>query len=429
MAKKGKVVRLYQTISSVENAYRQFDAAAKLLDLSSNQIAMIKTPRRVFQLQLPVRLDNGDIRVFEGYLVQHNMSRGPSKGGVRFHPGVSLDEVKALAFWMTYKCAVVNIPMGGAKGAVLCDPKELSIGELERVARRYISDISDLLGPDRYVPAPDVGTTPQVMAWFMDTFSMHKRGYYPAVVTGKPLAIGGSKGRLESTSAGVVHCIDAALKHQGKEIKGTTFAIQGFGNVGSNAARILYAHGGKIVAIADVNGAFINQDGFDIEAVLSHVDDNRSLAGLENTVKCEHLKDDGELLELDVDILVPAALENQITKENADRIRAKIIAEGANGPITADADEMLNAKDIMVIPDILCNAGGVSVSYLEWVQNRTGYYWSLGRVEDELSGIMAAAFQTVLETAELYNCSLRVAAFIIGIQRVTEASELRGLYA
>jgi glutamate dehydrogenase (NAD(P)+) len=421
--------KLYQTLSSVENAYHQFDAAAQLLNLSPNQIAMIKAPRRVVELNLPVPMDNGTIKNFQGFLVQHNIARGPAKGGIRFHPAVHVDEVKALAFWMTFKCAVVNIPMGGGKGAVLCDPKQLSIAELERLSRRYFSDIIELVGPDRDVPAPDVGTNPQIMAWFMDTYSMHMRDYTPAVVTGKPLEVGGSRGRVEATAAGIVHCLDAAIVHLGMDLKKSTIAIQGFGNVGSNAAKILHTRGAKIVAISDETGAYCNMKGIDIPAALAYLQEHRLLRGIEKSMAVEKLKDAEELLELQVDILIPAALENQITADNASRIKAKIIAEGANGPVTTEADDILNRQGVFVIPDILCNAGGVTVSYFEWVQNRMGYYWMLDRIESELATIMSAAFKSVLETSKQYRCTLRVAAFVVAIRRVIQAAELRGLYA
>ncbi len=424
-----KPKRLYQTISSVENAYQQFDRAAKFLDLTPNQIAVIKAPRRVVDLQLPVRMDNGDIRVFQGYLVQHNIGRGPAKGGIRFHPQVSLDEVKALAFWMTYKCAVVNIPMGGAKGAVLCDPKQHTTGEIERISRRYFSDLIELFGPDRNVPAPDVGTNPQIMAWFMDTYSMHKRDFLPAVVTGKPLEVGGSKARLQSTGAGVVHCVRSALQHLGTNVNGCRVAIQGFGNVGSNVAKLLWDQGAKIVAVSDISGAYSNKKGIDISAALEHVQRHRDLSGFEQGGAADKLEDAEQLLHVDTDILIPAALENAITAQNVSGVKARIIAEGANGPITPDADQVLQEKGAFIIPDILCNAGGVTVSYLEWVQNRMGYYWQLERVQAELSTIMHAAFKSVLETAERHDCSLRMAAYICAIRRVTQAAELRGLYA
>jgi len=416
-------------ISAFENALKQFDAAAKVLNLSPNQIAVIKEPRRVMEVQLPVRMDDGSIQVFRGYRVQHNTTRGPAKGGVRFHQDVNLDEVKALAFWMTYKCAVVNVPFGGGKGGVICEPSKLSKGELERLARRYFAEMVDMFGPDRDVPAPDVGTNPQIMSWFMDTYSMHYREYLPAVVTGKPLELGGSEGRTEATAQGIVHCIKEAAQHLKIDLKKSTVAVQGFGNVGSYSAKILHNEGCKVVAISDVSGAYYNEGGIDITAVFNYMKNRRLLEGIDKELKVEKMKKAMELLELPVDILVPAALENQITSKNAGRIKAKMIAEGANGPVTFDADKILDEKRIFAIPDILCNSGGVTVSYLEWVQNRMGYYWSNERIQEDLSRLMKDAFKVVLETSLQHKISMRVAAFVVAIQRVTRVAEMRGLYA
>lgn len=417
------------SLSTFENALKQFDAAAKVLNLTSNQVATIKEPRRIVEVRLPVRMDDGRIEVFKGYRVQHSFTRGPAKGGVRFHPNVDMDEVKALALWMTYKCAVVNVPFGGGKGGVVCDPSKLSRGELERLARRYFAEMIELFGPDRDVPAPDVGTDPQVMSWFMDTYSMHYREFTPAVVTGKPIELGGSEGRVEATAQGIVYCMREAAEHLNINLKESTVAIQGFGNVGSNAGKLLYAEGCRIVAISDVSGAYYSENGIDIPAALDYLKNNRTLTGIEKIVKIEKMKNPMDLLELNVDILVPAALENQITPKNAKLIKAKMIAEGANGPVTPGADEILNKKGIFLIPDILCNSGGVTVSYLEWVQNRMGYYWSNERVQEDLSRIMRTAFRSILETSKQYNINMRVAAFVVAIQRVTRASEMRGLYA
>jgi glutamate dehydrogenase/leucine dehydrogenase len=418
-----------QAISAFENALRQFDAAAKILNLTPDQIAVIKEPRRVTEVKLPVRVDDGRIEVFTAYRVQHNIARGPAKGGVRFHPGVTLDEVKALAFWMTYKCAVVNIPFGGGKGGVICDPSKLSMAEFERLARRYFSEMIDLFGPDRDVPAPDVGTNPQVMSWFLDVYASHKRDFVPAVVTGKPLELGGSEGRAEATAQGMLYTIREAARHLGMELRGRTVAIEGFGNVGSNAAKLLDREGCRIVAVSDVSGAFHNVEGIDVAAALRHVKAHGRLTGLERSTAASVLDDPMKLLELDVDILVPAALENRITGANADRVRARLIAEGANGPLTVDADRILAAKGVFVIPDILCNAGGVTVSYLEWVQNKMGYYWKNERIQEDLSRIMCDAFHAILETSQHYGVDMRVAAFVLAIRRVTRASEMRGLYA
>jgi glutamate dehydrogenase (NAD(P)+) len=421
--------RSIPTTSAFANAMKQFDAASVVLKLTPDQIATIKQPRRVVEVRLPVRMDDGRIENFTGYRVHHNVARGPAKGGVRFHQDVNLDEVKALAFWMTFKCATVGIPMGGGKGGISVDPSRLSLGELERLARRYFAEMADMFGPDRDVPAPDVGTDPQVMCWFMDTYSMHFNNYVPAVVTGKPLDLGGSEGRMEATAQGMVYCLREAAKYKKSQIAGSTVAVQGFGNAGSNAANLLAAEGAKVVAISDVSGAFRNKSGIDIAAAITHVRQQKKLDGLERTVEVERLENPMELLELPVDILIPAALENQITSSNADRIKAKVVAECANGPITPEADKVLEAKGTFIIPDILCNAGGVTVSYFEWVQNRMGYYWENDRVQQDLSKIMSKAFWSVLETSEKYVIPMRVASFVLAIDRVTRAAEMRGLYA
>jgi len=413
------------------NAIKQFDKAARILNLSDSQIAMIKEPRRVTEVNLPVRMDDGSVQIFKGYRVQHSIARGPAKGGIRFHPDVTVDEVKALAFWMTYKCAVVNIPFGGGKGGIVVDPSTLSQNELENLSRRYFAELSDLFGPDKDVPAPDINTNPQIMSWMFDTFSMHRKQHLPAVITGKPLDIGGSEGRSQATAQGMVYCVREAVKHLKFSIKGARVAIQGFGNAGSHAARLLSEEGAKIVAISDISGAYVNHEGIDVDAALETCCQNKYwiLSGLEKNASVEKLKDPMELLELDVDILIPAALENQITEENAPNVKARLIAECANGPITIEADEILESKNIFVIPDILCNAGGVTVSYLEWVQNRMGYYWSKERVLEDLQNIMVNAFNEVLEKSRELNISMRLAAFVVAIERVTRASELRGLYA
>jgi len=358
------------------------------------------------------------------------VARGPAKGGIRFHPEVCLDEVKALAFWMTFKCAVVGIPMGGGKGGVIVDPRELSMGEMERLSRRYFAEMIDLFGPDRDIPAPDVNTNPQVMAWFMDTYSMHHRGdYIPSVVTGKPLDLGGSAGRESATAQGMVFCALQAAEHLKLNLSDTTVAIQGYGNAGSFAARLLHDQGCTIQAISDVDGAFYCKAGIDPIVAVEHIQKHKSLKGFEMSAKVEKLEDPMKLLELPVDILIPAALENQITKKNARRVKAKVIAECANGPCTPEADDILEKKGTFIIPDILCNAGGVAVSYLEWVQNRMGYYWTNERVQEDLENMINQAFKTVVETSLKYKVPMRTAAFIVSIQRVVKASELRGLYA
>ncbi len=418
-----------ETVSAFQNAMRQFDEAAAVLKLSADQVAMIKEPRRVTEMKLPVRMDDGSIRVFTGYRVQHSNARGPAKGGVRFHPDVTVEEVKALAFWMTYKCAVVNIPFGGGKGGVSVDPSTLSLGELERLTRRYAADFEDQFGPDRDVPAPDVNTNAQVMAWIMDTLSMHQRGYFPAVVTGKPLEVGGSRGRESSTAQGMVFCVRESCRHLGIDPARARVAIQGFGNVGSWAARLLRPLGFTVVGISDVHGAFVNERGLDVDGVVEYAATHKGLSGLEGAARVEKLDDPMNLLEMDVEVLVPAAMENMITRRNADRIRARIVAECANGPTTYDADRILEKKGTFVVPDILCNAGGVTVSYFEWVQNRQGYYWDEERVERELERHMVDAFRPVLEASLEHRVNMRTAAFIVAIRRVARAAELRGLYA
>ena len=414
-----------------ENALRQFDRAAKILELKNNQIVMIKEPRKVTEVNLPVNMDDGSIRIFKGFRVQHSVVRGPAKGGIRYHPGVTVDEVKALAFWMTYKCAVVNVPFGGGKGGVVVDPAELSTLELERLSRRYFSELEDLFGPDRDIPAPDINTNPQVMSWMFDTYSMHKGNYSPAVITGKPLELGGSEGRNEATAQGMFFCVREAVRRMDFALEGATVAIQGFGNAGSFAAKLLSEAGARVVAISDVTGAYYNEHGINVNVALNTCARNKrwSLKGLEDNIQVEILEDPMKLLELDVDILIPAALENQITEENAANIRARLIAECANGPITTEADDILDKKGIVRIPDILCNAGGVTVSYLEWVQNRMGYYWSKERVNEDLERFMVDAFQSVWDIHEHYKVNMRIGAFILSIQRVIHAAELRGLYA
>ncbi len=420
-------------MNAFDIAMRQFDEAAKILNLTNDQIVMIKEPRRMTEVNLPVRMDDGSIRSFKGYRCQHSIVRGPAKGGIRFHPNVTADEVRALAFWMTYKCAVVNVPFGGGKGGVVVDPRKLSCNELEHLSRRYFAELADLFGPDQDVPAPDVNTNPQIMGWMMDTYSMHYKQFLPAVVTGKPLELYGSQGRNTSTSLGVAICVREMAEHEHirLDLKGAKVAIQGFGNVGANAGAILEGMGAKIVAVSDVDGAFYNESGISMKTAMAHIQNSptKSLKGLETACKVGKYSDPMNVLEADVDILIPAALEGQITEENAGRIKARIIAEGANGPTTPEADEILYKKQVHIIPDILANAGGVTVSYLEWVQNRMGYYWTEERVHEELERIMVTAFKDVMNTAKEYKVKMRTAAFIVGIQRVVKAAEMRGLYA
>jgi glutamate dehydrogenase (NAD(P)+) len=376
-------------------------------------------------VSVPVMMDNGELQVFEGYRVIYDNSRGPGKGGIRYHPDVNLDDCKALAAWMAWKCAIVDIPFGGAKGGVACDPLKMSDGELERVTRRYISEIFDLIGPTVDIPAPDVGTSPKVMAWVMDTFSMKKGYVEPGVVTGKPIALGGSGGRLEATGRGLLFVTRETLKRVGRELAGSTVAIQGFGNVGSNAAKLLHAAGARVVAVSDVSGAIYNPDGLDMPRVAAYYRETSQLRGFPGT----QLLDNEALLRLPVDVLLPAAMEGQINADNAASVQARIIVEGANGPTTPDADRILNRKGVLVVPDILANAGGVVVSYFEWVQDRYGYFWKEPEVNERLEEKMVAAFDAVWATKERFEVDTRTAAYILAVERIIEARSLRGLYA
>jgi glutamate dehydrogenase (NAD(P)+) len=403
----------------------RFDRAAELLDLEPGLYKILRHPEKQIIISVPVTLDNGDIEVFTGYRVLHNTSRGPAKGGIRFDTQVTLDEVKALAAWMTWKCAVVNIPFGGAKGGVICDPLKLSVGELERLTRRYTAGIINILGPDSDVPAPDVNTNERVMAWVMDTYSMHVRHTVTAVVTGKPVEMGGSLGRREATGRGVMIVTREALRNLGMPIVGTGVAVQGFGNVGSVAAQLLQREGCVIKAISDRSGGIFNEAGVDIDDAIAWVKEHRSLEGYGTG---DRITND-ELLKLDVDVLVPAALENVITTKNAADIRAKVIAEGANGPTTAAADTILDEKGVFIIPDILANAGGVTVSYFEWVQDRGGYFWTEDTVNDRLLQIMQRSFTDVLEISRRHRVNMRTAAYMLSISRVATVHRLRGIYA
>jgi len=412
-------------ISTFESAMEQFDEAAALLNLDPGLLEVIKRPRRSIILELPVTLDNGTLRLFKGFRVQHSIIRGPGKGGIRYHPSVTLDEIQALAAWMTFKCATVGIPFGGAKGGVICDPKTMSKGELERLTRRYTAELMDVIGPERDIPAPDVNTDEQVMAWVMDTYSMHERRTETGIVTGKPVFMGGSLGRREATGRGVELCVLAMAAHLGLPIDGLRVAVQGFGNVGSVAASLLAVDGCRIVAVEDVNGAIADPKGLNMEGLLGHSRQTGSVAGFPGG---EALKR-GEVLTCDCDVLIPAALENVITRSNAPKIRAKFIAEGANGPTTPAADKILAERGIPIIPDILCNAGGVTVSYFEWVQDRIGYFWDEDEVNRRLALIMNRSFADVLNTSIEYKTTLRVAAFMLAIRRVSETILARGLYA
>ena len=408
-----------------EGMMSRFDQAAELLDLEPGLYKVLRNPEKQIIISVPVMLDSGEVEVYTGYRVLYNTSRGPAKGGIRFDEHVTLEEVKALAAWMTWKCAVVNLPFGGAKGGVICDPLKMSVGELERLTRRYTSGIMNTLGPDSDVPAPDVNTNERVMAWVMDTYSMHMRHTVTAVVTGKPVEMGGSMGRREATGRGCMIVTKEALKHLGMPIKGTTVAIQGFGNVGSVAAHLLAREGCKIQAISDRTGAYYNKGGIDVDAAIEHVKTHKSLEGFTGGDSIAN----GELLTLDVDVLLPAALENVITSKNADKIRAKIICEGANGPTTANADAILDEKGVFVIPDILANAGGVTVSYFEWVQDRGGYFWTEDVVNERLNDIMRSSFAAVLRLSTTHKVNMRTAAYMLSISRVATVHRLRGVYA
>ena len=426
-------VAVNSQLNPLENAERQFEEAATRLKLDAGVQDMLKKPRRATIQWLPVMMDDGTVRMFEGFRVQHNIARGPAKGGIRFHPSVSLEEVSALASWMTWKCAVADIPFGGGKGGIKVDPRTLSKGELERLTRRYAADLSDLFGPESDVPAPDVNTGEREMAWIADTYSMHERRTELAVVTGKPLEVGGSAGRREATGRGVMICVEQMCKYLKMPLQGARVAVQGFGNVGGVSAELLAREcGAKIVAASDVTGAIVNEAGLDVPALLKYSGENRrGVAGFPGAKPLT-----GSIIEVDCDILVPAALENQITSDNAGRVRARIVAEGANGPTTPDADTILFEKGVHVIPDILCNSGGVTVSYFEWVQNRMGFYWPEAEVNSRLREKMVKAFGDVIAMKERTDAStpgpkvtLRIAAYMVAIQRVLRVHELRGMYA
>jgi glutamate dehydrogenase (NAD(P)+) len=412
-------------LSVFENVMKQFDEAASKLNIDPGMVEFLKQPRRALIVKLPIKRDNGKLEVFTGYRVQHSINRGPAKGGIRYHPRVTLDEVMALAAWMTWKCAIVNIPFGGGKGGIACDPMTMSPHELEHLTRRYTAEIMDIIGPEKDVPAPDVNTNPQIMAWVMDTYSMHARQTVTAVVTGKPLEIGGSLGRLEATGRGVLFTAREAARLKGINFEGAEVVIQGFGNVGSMAARLMHEAGCKIIAVSDVYGAVYNPDGLDIPRLVQHVKDTRKVPGFPGSETISH----DELLFAECDILVPAALENVITEENAGSIRASIIAEGANGPVTPEADKILEQKSILIVPDILCNAGGVTVSYFEWVQNRMGYFWEEDDVNRRLERVMVKAFNDVAAMAAEHKVNMRIAAFMVAIKRVLDVTLMRGVYA
>jgi glutamate dehydrogenase (NAD(P)+) len=404
----------------------RFDLAAQKLNLDEGLWKLLRFPSREIIVYIPVQMDDGHLEVFTGYRVQHSIARGPCKGGIRYAPDVTLDEVRALASWMTWKCAVVNIPFGGAKGGVICDPKKMSIGELERMTRRYTAELIEFIGPEKDVPAPDMNTNEQVMAWMMDTYSMHMRQTVTAVVTGKPLNMGGSRGRREATGRGVMVICDEALRKLGKQRETTRVIVQGFGNVGSNAARLMHEAGYQVIGIAEWDGGLYNSNGIDLGALTEYRQRNGTIHGFPGA---ERVVDPKELLITDCDVLVPAATENQITSRNAEKIKARIIVEGANGPTTAAADEILADKKIFVVPDILANAGGVTASYFEWVQDRMGYFWKEALVNEQLDEIMRDAFQSVMHYAETHNVINRIAAYMLAIDRVAYTIRQRGIYA
>jgi glutamate dehydrogenase (NAD(P)+) len=408
-----------------EAMMERFDHAAELLSLDPGLYKVLRNPEKQIVVSIPIIKDGGDVEVYEGFRVLYNTSRGPAKGGIRFDLNVTLEEVKALAAWMTWKCAVVDIPFGGAKGGVVCDPSTLSLGELERITRRYTSGIIEILGPDSDVPAPDVNTNERVMAWIMDTYSMHKRHTVTAVVTGKPIEMGGSRGRREATGRGCMIVTKEALRRLGLPTRGTRVAIQGFGNVGSVAGQLLEQEGLTIIAASDKSGALYNPNGLAVEDLLQWVREHRYLDGYP---KAEAITNE-DLLTVECDVLVPAALENVITRRNAAKIRARIICEGANGPTTAQADRILEDQGIFVIPDIVANAGGVTVSYFEWVQDRGGYFWDEDTVNSRLSDIMIRAFNDVGDLAERHGVNLRTASYMLAIERVAAVHRLRGMYA
>jgi glutamate dehydrogenase (NAD(P)+) len=418
-------VSLEQEINPWEAQSARFNLAVQKLHLDEGIIKILSYPTRELIVHIPVSMDNGKLEVFTGYRVQHSIARGPAKGGVRYAPDVSLDEVRALASWMTWKCAVVNIPFGGAKGGIICDPHKMSPGELERMTRRYTAELVEFIGPEKDVPAPDMNTNEQTMAWMMDTYSMHMRQTVTAVVTGKPINIGGSRGRREATGRGIKIVCDEAIKVFSLRPENTRVIVQGFGNVGSNAAHLMHQAGYKVIGIIEVDGALYNKNGIDIPALLKHRENTRSIVGFPGADKA----DPAELFLSECEILVPAASENQITSRNAAKVKCRILAEGANGPTTAAADEILAGKGIFVIPDILCNAGGVTASYFEWVQDRQGYFWKESVVNEQLADIMISSFNDVVAFAATHNVNNRIAAYMLAIDRVAYTVRQRGIYA
>ncbi len=420
-----KTVSLEQELNPWEAQAARFDFAAQKLNLDEGLWKILRYPQREIIVHIPVAMDNGTLEVFTGFRVQHSIARGPAKGGVRYSPDVTLDEVRALASWMTWKCAVVNIPFGGAKGGIIVDPKKLTLSELEKLTRRYTAELIEFLGPEKDVPAPDLGTNEQTMAWMMDTYSMHMRQTVTAVVTGKPINIGGSRGRREATGRGVMIVCEEALKKFGMNREATRVIVQGFGNVGSNAAKLMSDAGYKVIGIAEYDGGLYNKGGINIDNLLEYRDRNKTVVGFPGAEPA----DSKELLITDCDILIPAATENVITSQNAAGIKARIICEGANGPTTATADEILADKKVFVIPDILANAGGVTASYFEWVQDRQGYFWKESSVNEQLEFILREAFEDVVHFAETHSVDNRIAAYMLAISRVAHTIKLRGIYA
>ena len=416
--------QIKENLNPFHIASQQFDNAAEILNLSSGMREVLRSPKRQLVVSIPTRMDDGQVRVFEGYRVQHNIARGPAKGGIRYHPNVTLDEVKALAAWMTWKTATVNVPYGGGKGGVICDPKNMSERELENMTRRFAAELSIIIGPDRDIPAPDVYTNAQTMAWIMDTYSTIQGHSTLAVVTGKPIELGGSRGRHEATARGCLFTIREACKEKGINLETATAAVQGYGNAGYISADLLAKDGAKIIAVSDSRAGILNTNGLDPKKVLAHKQENGSVAGFPGADEITN----EELLQQKCDVLVPAALENQITMDNAASVQAKIVAEAANGPTTPGADDILHDKGIFLIPDILANAGGVTVSYFEWVQDMQGFFWDEDEVNRQLEKIMIRAFQEVGQSAKKHKVQSRIGAYVLAVGRVAEATKVRGLF-
>ena len=424
-AENTMTVSLDQEFNPWQSQAARFDYAAQKLNLDEGLWKILRYPAREIIVHIPIAMDDGHIEVFTGYRVQHSIARGPAKGGIRYSPDVTLDEVRALASWMTWKCAVVNIPFGGAKGGVICDPKKLSLSELEKITRRYTAELIEFIGPEKDVPAPDMNTNEQTMAWIMDTYSMHMRQTVTAVVTGKPVNMGGSRGRREATGRGLMIVCDEALKKLNLQREGTRVIVQGFGNVGSNGAKLMFDAGYKIISVIEWDGALYNKNGIDIDALLEYRQRNNTIVGFNGA----EAADSAQMMATECDILAPCATENVITSKNADKLRCKILCEGANGPTTAVADDILADKGVFVIPDILANAGGVTTSYFEWVQDRQGYFWKESVVNEQLESIMKESFEDVVRYSETHGVNNRIAAYMLAIDRVAFTIKQRGIYA